>query len=177
VSEPIYGVTARYRRDVSRVEQTIRFSRGHHDSVVSAMKSLDASGEGWINIGPWLSDEVMAEVPVRTGLGAWFSGRGPQVPMATWMPSNSTGRRTTAAQVGVEHGSGPNALARLREAGHAMPEGWVPRQDHGKHGIVAELPTDVVPDDVIDWLIVAITGLSDLVPVGAHWRAVVHRPD
>jgi len=162
---------------VSKVEQTIKFSRGHHESVVSAMESLDASGRGWINIGPWLSDEAMAEVPVRTGLGAWFSGRGPHVPMATWIPSDATGRRPTAAQIGVEHGTGPNALKRLRAAGHAMPEGWVPRQDHAKHGIVAELPTEAQPDDVIEWLISAITELSDLVSVGSRWRAVVHRPD
>jgi len=141
------------------------------------MDSLSAAGEGWINISPWLPDDVMAEVPVQSGLGAWFSGRGPQVPMATWMPSNDLGRRSTPAQVGVEHGTGPNALVRLRDAGHPIPDGWFPRQDHGKHGIVVELPPNTVGTDVIDWMIDAITELSDLVGVGPRWRAVVHSPD
>jgi len=176
VRERIYGVAIRYRRTVSRVEQTIRFSRGNTESVVAAMTDLTTAREGWINIEPWLSDDVLAEVPVRSGMGAWFSGRGPHVPMATWMPPMAGGRRATPAQIGVEHGTGPNALARLREAGIAMPEGWVRRQDHAKHGIVAELHPDVMPDEVVDWLLRAISELSYLVPAGDRWRAVVHRP-
>jgi len=64
----------------------------------------------------------------------------------------------------------------MSEAGAAMPVGWVRRQDHAKHGIVAELQPDVRLADVVDWLLQAITELSDFVPAGDRWRAVVHRP-
>jgi len=172
-----YGVTSGYRRHVSGDQEIIRFSRSDIDAIVEAMDSLQrAEAGGWINIGPWLSDDVMAEVPQRSGLGAWFSGLGPYVPMATWIPGLTTGRRPTPAQVGIEHGTGPNALARLSEAGHPMPADWRRRQDHGKHGIVAELPEGVDLGEVVVWLIEAITLLSEYVSPGNRWRAVIHRP-
>jgi len=157
-------------------QEIIRFSRSDFDAVVEAMRSIERVGGGWINIGPWLPDDVMAEVPVRSGLGAWFSGRGPQIPMATFIPGSETGRRPVLAQVGVEHGTGPNALTRLSEEGHPLPTGWTPRQDHAKHGIVAELPSLAALSEVVAWMIEAITFLSPFVEVGDRWRAVVHRP-
>ncbi len=141
------------------------------------MDSLGRAGAGgWINIGPWLPDEVMAEVPQRSGLGAWFSGLGPYIPMATWIPGTTTGRSATPAQVGIEHGTGRNALARLSEAGHPMPAEWRRRQDHAKHGIVAELPAGVDLAEVVVWLIEAVTSLSECASPGNRWRAVIHRP-
>jgi len=140
------------------------------------MRTAERLGAGWINVGPWLPDDVMMEVPVRSGLGAWFSGRGPQIPMATYIPGSDAGRRPTAAQVGVEHGTGPNALVRLSEDGHPLPHGWTRRQDHAKHGIVADLPSGVDLGEVVTWMVEAITYLSAFFEVGDRWRAVIHRP-
>jgi len=135
----------------------------------------DGAG-GWINIEPRLPVDVLDQVPRRSGLGAWFSGRGPQLPMATWIPSSESNRRSSPAQVGIEHGTGPNALARLEEGGHPLPKTWTRRQDHAKHGIVAELPSEASPGDVVEWLVEATSMLSDVVALGDRWQAVVHRP-
>lgn len=133
-------------------------------------------GRGWINLQPALSDDEYNRIPDRSGLGAWFSGRGPAVATATWTPGVLTGR-VKPAQIGVEHGTGPNALDRLDEIGVGLPAGWVKRQDHAKHGIVAEVPVDENPSVVITWLIVAATVLRTVVEPGEQWFALVHEPD
>lgn len=80
------------------------------------------------------------------------------------------------AQIGLEHGTGPKALERLAEIGVGLPEQWVIRQDHAKHGIVAELPVDENPSVVVTWLIVAATVLRTVVDPGEQWIALVHEP-
>lgn len=154
------------------------FHRDEHDEVVAAMRRLAARGDGrgWINLQPALSEDEYNRVPDRSGLGAWFSGRGPAVATATWTPPTTEGR-AKAAQVGLEHGTGPDALARLDEVGVGLPTGWVKRQDHAKHGIVAELPADENPSVVITWLIVAATVLRTVVEPGEQWVALVHEPE
>ncbi len=158
-------------------QEIIRFERSERTVVVEAMRELSGrgDGEGWINVAPALSDEDMMRVPERPGLLAWFSGRGPAVAMATWMPAATTAR-PRAAQIGVEHGTGPNALSRLADDGLPLPAGWVKRQDHAKHGVVADLPSDVDPDSVLEWLIAATSALMSIVGAGERWTAVVHRP-
>ena len=131
---------------------------------------------GWINFGPSLSPEEFAAVPHKSGLGKWFSGRGPAVPMATWTPPVND-RRSAPASVGVQHGTGPNALDRLRDAGWPLPDRWVKKQDHAKHGIVAEVPDDVDPVRMVAWLLAAMAELSPLIPTGDQWLAEVHHPE
>ena len=87
------------------------------------------------------------------------------------------GAKPRPAQIGVEHGTGPKALDRLAEVGVKLPQGWVKRQDHAKHGIVAELPDGEDPSVVITWLIVASTLLRTVVEPGEDWIALVHEPD
>ena len=139
----------------------ITFGRGDSSAVVAAMVEIAAApgAGGWVNIGPALTDEQVAQVPPRSGLAAWFSGRGPAVAMGTWMPG-SAGTRPRAAQVGVEHGHGPNALKRLREAGLELPHGWQKRQDHARGGIVIELRGDVEMSVIVEWIIDAVTILT-----------------
>ena len=157
--------------------QLVEFTRAAVDEVVAVMDELTSAGDGkgWINIGPALTDEEAASVPVRSGLSAWFSGRGPAVPMATWTPAATTAR-PRPAQVGVEHGTGPDALERLREAGSALPGTWTKRQDHAKHGIVADLPGEVSAGDVVRWMVDAVSVLSNGLVRRDAWMAVVHRP-
>lgn len=155
----------------------IGFRRGEHQLVVAAMRRLEqrGDGEGWINVKPWLTDEEDARVPDRTNLGDFFSGRGPAVSMGTWMPA-TRGRKPRPAQVGVEHGTGPKALDRLAEVGVELPQGWFKRQDHAKHGIVAELPDGVDPSSVVAWLVTVATELRTVVYPGDEWVAIVHEP-
>jgi len=160
----------------------IEFGRDDSSEVVAAMAEIAAApgAGGWVNIGPALTDEQAAQVPPKSGLAAWFSGRGPAVAMGTWMPS-SIGGRPRAAQVGVEHGQGPNALKRLREAGLELPGGWLKRQDHAKHGVVIELGGDDDLSVAVEWIIDAVTILtSDTVlksdtAVGDRFIAAVYR--
>ena len=132
-------------------------------------------GEGWVNITPVVKDEDLMRIPDRSGLVGWFSARGPAVPVATWMPPATSGR-PRPAQVGLAHGTGPNALPRLAEDGVVLPATWVKRQDHAKHGVVADLPADVDLEEVIDWLLAAASLLTPLTPADDSWHAVVHRP-
>lgn len=166
-----YGAVMAVQRD------TISFEASELGPVADAMRELTArgDGEGWINIGPELSDVEAARVPQRSVLGAWFSGRGPALAMATWAPATRLGR-AKPAQLGIEHGSGPDALARLREHGLALPAGWLRRQDHAKHGLVIDLPDDAAPEAILVWAIAAVELLqtADLAP--RRWIAAVHRP-
>ncbi len=153
----------------------VPFHRDEHEAVAEAMRRLAdrGDGQGWINLQPVLSEDEYNRVPDRSGLGAWFSGRGPAVAMATWTPPTREGR-VRPAQIGLEHGTGPKALERLAEVGVGLPECWFKRQDHAKHGIVAELPSDENPSVVITWLIVAATVLRTSVEPGEQWIALVH---
>lgn len=155
----------------------IRFNRHDCGDIVAAMQALDAvgRGEGWINFSPVLTEDEEARVPMRSGLAAWFSGRGPAMAMGTWTP-RAVGAKPRNAQIGLEHGTGPNALPRLSELGIGLPDGWVKRQDHAKHGVVAELPPGTDEEQVIEWLVTAATMLRTVVEPGNTWVAVVHSP-
>lgn len=154
----------------------IEFDRDDPSRVLTVMDEFAAAGDelGWINIGPSLEDDEAALVPTRSGLAAWFSGRGPTVPMATWTPAVTHGRPRPAL-IGLEHGTGPNALKRLKEAGVSLPSGWTKRGDHAKHGVVVELPAGVDHRSVVDWLVAAAVILSPVLSLGSRWTAVVHR--
>lgn len=152
----------------------ISFERDDPSAVVSAMAEIAAAPGGWVNIGPALTEEQAAQVPARSGLAAWFSGRGPSVAMGTWMPEPTSGR-SRAAQLGVEHGQGPDALKRLQQAGLELPVGCLKRQDHAKHGVVLDVSADVEPAVVVDWMVRAVTILTTDVSVGDHFIAQLYR--
>jgi hypothetical protein len=150
----------------------IEFTRGDTSLIVARMLQLEVLGSGWINIGPGLTPEEFSTLPSQSTVGKWISGRGPAVPMATWTPASSKGR-ARPANLGIAHGTGPNALDRLDEAGVALPTGWHKRQDHAKNGIVAELPGTERHDAVVDWAMRAMVVLSPRVAIGDDWIAEV----
>lgn len=154
----------------------IDFSRSDISAVVAAMAEIAAlvGAGGWVNIGPVLSDEQAASVPHKSGLAAWFSGRGPMVAMGTWMPAPSGGR-PRATQVGVAHGQGANALKRLAEAGLELGDGWTKRQDHAKHGIVVEVANNVDLEDVVAWMVGAVTILTPDIDISDRFVAQLFR--
>ena len=141
------------------------------------MQTLAARGDGlgWINIGPGLQDDQIEKLPSPspTVLARWFSGRGPAVPMATWTPPR--GARTSPPTVGVEHGVGPKALDRLRDAGAPLPEGWRKVQDHAKNGIVVHPPLEAPHSEVLRWLLSVCWALCPI-EIEDNWLAEVHRP-
>ncbi|MEM7142816.1 MAG: hypothetical protein AAF548_17465 [Actinomycetota bacterium] len=156
----------------------VEFTSIDPSPLVREMDAMAASGDGdgWINFGPALSPEEFAAVPHKTGLGKWFSGRGPAVPMATWTPGVVDGK-PRAAQIGLQHGTGPSALDRLEETGLSLPATWIKKQDHAKHGIVAEVPVDGDGEQLVRWLLRAMAELSPLIPTGSQWLAEVNRPE
>ncbi len=47
------------------------------------------------------------------------------------------------------HPTGGKAVARLAEAGVAVPDGWVVRQDHARRGLLVQTPVEVTEPDVV----------------------------
>lgn len=157
------------------IPTVVEFDRSDLSTVASHFDRLMSSGEGWINLGPALSAEEFDAVPRKTGVGKWVSGRGPAVPMATWTPASQSGR-ARPGQAGVAHGVGPNALARLREAGIDLPENWTKRQDHARNGIVIDLPETAEPTEIVVWLLRVMDELALVIQASEQWIAEVHAP-
>lgn len=145
-----------HKRSVHNVASALP-STSHKSST--SHKFADHSFAGWINIGPALKDEQIDILPQPNMISKWLSGRGPKIPMATWSPSrssslslpsmrsrsqssNSSTSSSAMCLVGIEHGTGPNALDRLSHAGITLPAGWHKVQDHPKYGVVVKFALD-----------------------------------
>ncbi len=154
--------------------ETLPFDSGDLDAVVAEMDRLAGRGDGlgWINVGPGLREEQIERLPAPTLLGRWFSGRGPAVPMGTWTPARAASARPL---VGIEHGAGPKALDRLRDAGAPLPQGWRKVQDHAKNGIVVEPSASASHRDMLRWILAACQSLC-VIETEDHWIAKIHRP-
>lgn len=142
-------------------------------AVLARMAELAERQDGWINFEPGVDVDDLP--PARTGLAGLITGRGPDVPLATWTPGAAPrGRgRGEPPSIGLQHGAGPGARARLAEAGHPVPQGWVVLQDHAKRGLVVAVPPAVTHADVLGWLLGAAAVLST-VPLDRDWRAAVY---
>jgi hypothetical protein len=150
--------------------------------ALARMAELTEREEGWINFEPAVDTDDLP--PPRTGLAGLITGRGPDVPVATWTPgvrppateagSGTRPRgRPHPPNIGIHHGAGPGARARLDAARHPVPEGWVVLQDHSKRGLVVAVPQAVAHADVLGWLLRAAALLST-VPLDRDWRAAVY---
>lgn len=153
------------------------FVRHRADEVVAVMEELAAARAGWVNFEPDVHPDDVP--PSGSGLFAIFSGRGPDVPLATWTAPSPPPRRGKGrpqpAMIGLQHGAGTRARGRLADVGHPVPDGWVVMQDHARRGLVVAVPDDASPRAVLDWLLTAAAALSP-VPVHAAWHALVYRP-
>lgn len=125
---------------------------------------------GWVNFVPEV--DPGHEVAPRSLFATIFSNRGNPVPLATWSAPDDEGARPT---LGIEHGWGPGALARLEEAGSPLPEGWLKLTDHARRGLVVTAPVDVDRAEAIRWLLEAATALST-VPLTGSWLARAFLP-
>jgi hypothetical protein len=101
-----------------------------------------------------------------------FSARGPAVPLCTWVASDRT-RGLEHVTVGIQHGTGPKAVATLRDAGHPVPAQWHVFSDHSKRGLVVAVPLEAPDDDVLRWLLRAGEALT-MVPLTGSWRAEIY---
>ena len=99
--------------------------------LVEVLDEVAGAPGAWVNVEPDVDDSLRTEV---SGLFAWFSARGAQVPVGTFVAGTSR----DVPSIGVDHGSGRGGRARPREAGLSAPDGWLLRQDHPKRGLVWE---------------------------------------
>jgi hypothetical protein len=98
-----------------------------------------------------------------------FSGRGPAVPMATFVAS----RPGKAHLLGIEHGSGPKAARRLVEAGVHAPPGSAIKSDHGRRGLVVTVPADAEPSAIVRFLLDGAAVLSTVF-ISGEWEAEIY---
>jgi hypothetical protein len=156
---------------VTREPRYIEFRADDRAEVVACMDELERTRAGWINVQPGLDPE---DVPaVRAGAFGLLSGRGPDVPLATWVPGELKREEPQPASVGIQHGTGPRLAARLADAGVPVPDGWRVTQDHARRGLVVAIPVGTSNDAVLDWLVRAAATLSP-VPLTGDWRAAVY---
>jgi len=150
--------------------ELIEFRPEQPDVVVARMITLARDHAGWINFQPGIPSDAVGDT--RSSLFGLFSGRGPDVPVCTWTPGARRRRGFEPASVGIQHGTGPNGLNRLRDAGWELPAGWRRLQDHSRRGLVLALPPDTPPAEVLRWLLGAGAALS-VVPLTGSWLASI----
>ncbi|HEX4161909.1 MAG TPA: hypothetical protein VHZ05_05390 [Acidimicrobiales bacterium] len=156
-----------------RETRTIEFTPPDLGGVGDELAALRGAGDGWVNLMPGLVDE--ADINPPAGLFAFFGTRQPPVTMATVMPARHDKRDTEGMSVGLMHPTGAKAIARLAEAGVAVPQGWSVSQDHPRRGLVLRTAPDTFPADIVAWCVQAGTALC-MVDMTGQWQAVVYLP-
>ncbi|MCU1355704.1 MAG: hypothetical protein JWM89_1122 [Acidimicrobiales bacterium] len=160
-----------YARPVAvTAPEELEFDEDDLTPVVAEMAALAGAAAGWINFLPAV--EEGHELPPRNFIAAIFSSRGEAVPLSTWSAPATPGGRAT---VGIEHGSGPKALARLAEQQLVLPAGWVKVADHPRRGLVVTAPGGADHAEVLWWLLAAAHALS-VPPLTGDWLARIYRP-
>lgn len=152
----------------------LEFDPAHSDDVVATMDAMAEAHRGWVNFQPAVDLDDLP--PSGSGFFGLFSGRGPDVALATWTPPAAPkrgGGRGERAMIGLQHGAGRRIKAQLADAGHPVPEGWVVLQDYVKKGLVISVPEGVAHADVVAWLVTAARVTSP-VPIRGMWRAVIY---
>lgn len=150
----------------------LQVRRSVPDALVAAVAELEAAGAGWVNVGPEIDEEDLP--PPSGGLGRLFGSSGPAAPHATLVVGKARRDGTRRpSELGIEHGSGPKAVARLRQVGVTVPAGWAVRQDHVRRGLVLHVPPGTDPAAVVAFLFDAAAALAT-VPVGDRWLADVY---
>jgi hypothetical protein len=153
---------------------TVEFLPPDDGEVAARLSQLIAAGDGWINLVPGVPEDSPDLIP-PTGLSALFGSRQPPVSMATLMPARADRTSQEGLTIGLMHPTGARAAARLAEAGIAVPDGWVVRQDHARRGLLLRCPVGVDEAEVVDWCLRAGTELCRAEMTG-RWQAVVYLP-
>lgn len=161
------------RRDV----YTFEFTPPDLDRVTGYLEHLSEAGQGWINLLPGVeTEEGLSQRPsAPTGLFGLFGNKQPPVTMGTLMPPRPARRGIDGVTVGLLHPTGAKAVARLADAGVALPSGWLVRQDHARRGLVVLASLGAPGTDVVGWAVQAGTALCRE-PMTGEWQAVVYLP-
>ncbi len=146
--------------------EQIDFMLDDRTTVLARMRELHESRKGWINLSPALDEDE--EPPPRSSTFGLFSGRGPDVPLCTWVPG-------PPVEIGIQHGAGAKAVQVLGDMRHPVPDGWRVTQDHSRRGLVVLVPDGTTNDVVLDWLLTAGTALASHLKLAGWWRAAVYR--
>jgi len=150
---------------VASPPEQIDFSLNDRSTVLARMQRLRQTKKGWINLSPAIDEDQ--ELPDRSSNFGLFSGRGPDVPLCTWVPG-------PPVEVGIQHGAGPKAANKLRELGEPVPDGWRVTQDHSRRGIVVVVPDGTPDETALDWLFKAGSALASHLKLAGWWRAAVY---
>jgi hypothetical protein len=154
-----------------REPEVFEFRPGATEAVVEAMTELAAAQAGWITLQPGVHPDDAP--PPRSIMAGLFSGTGPPVPVCTWVAPQPS-QKPPHAELGILHKAGPKVVARLADAGVAVPERWVVLADHPKRGLVVAVHPDSPVEDALDFLLAAGTALTRI-PLTGSWQASVHR--
>jgi hypothetical protein len=150
---------------VASPPEQIDFALDNRSTVLARMERLRETKKGWINISPAIEEDQ--ELPERSSNFGLFSGRGPDVPLCTWVPG-------PPVEVGIQHGAGPKAVNVLRNLAEPVPDGWRVTQDHSRRGLVVVIPDGVSDDQVLDWLLRAGGALASHLELAGWWRAAIY---
>ena len=145
--------------------EQIDFALNDRATVLARMERLAQRKKGWINLSPALDEDE--EPPPRSSNFGLFSGRGPDVPLCTWLPG-------PPVEVGIQHGAGAKAARALRDLGEPVPDGWRVTQDHSRRGLVVVVPSGTADERVLDWLLRAGTALASHLTLAGWWRAAIY---
>jgi hypothetical protein len=157
-----------------RVKETFEFTPPDLDRACAALARLRQGGDGWMNLLPGVPEgAVEAEQPA--GLFAIFGNRASPVTMTTLIPPKAERRDSEGVSVGIMHPTGAKAMARLRESGIGLPEGWVVRQDHARRGLVLRTSAAAPDHEVLTFGLRAGQALC-LVETTGQWQAQVYLP-
>jgi hypothetical protein len=153
--------------------ELLEFSLTHRAPVIDTMVRLNRDRDGWLNLQPDIDlDDVPLQGPAVNRL---FSNRGPAVPLISWVPGRKRKRGAEPTSLGLQHGGGPRAMGKLRDAGLPRPASWKVLGDHPKRGLVLQLPEDASPEETLDWVLRAAVILTTF-ELPSHWRAgLFHR--
>lgn len=148
------------------------FSRHEPSRVVDHMVEMLrlADGRRWVNFRPDLPPELLVAFDRRPSV---FSGRGPRIPTATWVPASRTRRgERVPTQAGIAHPQRHDGAHKLAEASVTVPDGWVVEQDHPKRGLTFVVPDGDDPAVAVRFLVDAADALSGVI-VDDDWVAVI----
>ena len=158
-----------------RQTESFEFTAAEATRVGAFLDTLCEAGDGWINVLPGVDLDEADRPTAPTGLFGLFGNKQPPVTMGTLMPPKPARRPFDGVTVGLLHPTGPKAVARLSEAGVAVPQGWVTRQDHARRGLVLRTPLGTPADEVVRWTLRAGETLCREETTG-RWQAVVYLP-
>jgi hypothetical protein len=148
--------------------EQLEFRYDQWEPVLERMAELTRAGRGWLNLYPETVEDT-EEDEGSSVMGGLFGRRGPAVPMGTWVAATER----APASVGISHGVREKVVPRLREAGVHARDGWHLVQDNPRRGLVARLPADATPEEILAWLMSAIDELCPVALTG-NWLAEIH---